>query len=118
LTIITYHISNKESEEKLIKHLEKKFHRNRSYEDKPKYFAFAGRDLSAIYDTLKEIMDHLRLKDTDYIALYYTREEEPDEIKRLMIFGKSYLLEKELNNVNERIVTDLLEIDFIREYQT
>jgi hypothetical protein len=94
--------------------LEKKFWKNKfSIDHKIKYFAFAAKELTAVQDTLQDIMDHLKLTDDDYIALYYTREEEPDEIKRLMIFGKSYQSEKDLSRLNEDTIAELLEFNFV-----
>jgi hypothetical protein len=62
-------------------------------------------------------MDNLKLDHDDYIALYYTREEEPNDINRLMIFGTSSNIEDDLANAtrtgHERTLMELIEYDFI-----
>jgi hypothetical protein len=118
--ILIYNISDNQSEKELIKQLKKKFHRNRSIiENNYTYFLFAEKKLPGVQDALQEIMDRLKLNEPDYIALYYTREEEPDIINRLMVFGTSNLIENDLKKISgtihERVLSELLEFDFIRQ---
>jgi hypothetical protein len=112
--VLICNISDKKSEKEFLGHLENKFLKHKfSTKNNIQYFAFAAKELAAIQDTLQNTLDRLNLTDADYIALYYTREEEPDEIKRLMIFGKWYQSEKDLSRLNEDTIAELLEFDFV-----
>ena len=116
--VIVYAISDQSSEKLFLEELHKKFPRNKIQEENDfLYFGFAERDLPGVQDALQETMDKLTLDVDDYIALYYLREEEPDEINRLMIFGTASTAEDDLKTLvrttHERILADLLEFDFI-----
>jgi hypothetical protein len=120
--VIIYAISDQNSMQLFLENLKRKFSRNKIQEGNNRlYFGFAERDLPGVKGVLQESMDMLVLDEDDYIALYYTREEEPDEINRLMIFGTSQNVETDLKkipiNVHENTLTDLLEFDFIFQKQ-
>lgn len=120
--VLIYKLSNEASEKELLRQLKVKFPRNRSLKENSfNYFSFAEREIPGVHDALQETMDALSLQEPDYLALYYTREEEPDEINRLMVFGTSNLIENDLKNISqtihERVLGELLEFDFIKSHR-
>jgi hypothetical protein len=115
--VLNYNISDERSEKEFLEYLQKRFPKNKMViENDFKYFAFAEKNLTAAHDALMEQIDHLDLTRTDYIDLYYTREEEPDEVKRLIIFGKSSTIENNANKLNENTLAELLEFNFIKQH--
>lgn len=116
--VLMYNISNKQSENAFINQLKIKFPKYKSIEENNfNYFSFAGNKLPAVKDTLQLIMDILSLEGSDYIALFYTREEEPDNINRLMIFGPSNSMDRDFKKISqtihERVLGEMLEINFV-----
>jgi len=114
-----YNLGDENSEKLLQKELQNKFPRNNTFiEAGLRYFSFAARELPGVQDDLQVIMDRLTLSEPDYIALFYTREEEPDIINRLMIFGTSNqidtVLKKVSNTIHTNVLSDLMEIDFVK----
>ena len=82
------------------------------------YFAFAARDLAGVEDNIKAMLDQIDINDSDYVALYYIREENPEKIKRLMLLGSASLAEDNLTVISsaehENLLNDLFNIDFIK----
>ena len=118
--VLIYNLLNKQSENDFINQIKIKFPKHKSVkENNLNYFSFAGYKLPSVKDTLQMIMDSLSLEEPDYIALFYTREEEPDIINRLMIFGTSNIVENDLKKISqtihERVLGELLDIDFIKQ---
>lgn len=118
--MLIYNLSNESSEKELLRQLKTKFTKHKTAsENDIKYFNFAERKLPGVQDAIQEIMDGLTLNDSDYIALFYTREEEPDVINRLMVFGTSNLIDNDLKNISQtnqdRILGELLEYDFLKK---
>jgi len=116
--VIIYNISDQGSEQLFLEDLKRKFPRNKiQQENNKRYFCFAERELPGVQDALQESMDNLNLDEDDYIALYYIREEEPDSINRLMVFGTSQNIENDLNHIprktHDMTLAELLEFDFI-----
>lgn len=117
--VLMHHLSNEDTERNFLNELKKKFPKSRMVNESGfRYFSFAERNLPGVHDALQESMDGMTFEDTDYIALFYTREEEPDIINRLMIFGRDNRVDNELKRISrtthENILTDLLEFDFIK----
>ncbi|HEY8400609.1 MAG TPA: hypothetical protein VIK89_05070 [Cytophagaceae bacterium] len=84
------------------------------------YFGFASRQLPAVEDRVKAIIDEINVvtTDKDYVALYYIREEEPDKIMRSMILGPSDLSESDLTKISsvehENLLNDLFDIEYMK----
>lgn len=117
--VLMYNLADENSEKLLQKELQNKFPRNNTFmEAGLRYFSFAARELPGVQDDIQVIMDRLNLTEPDYIALFYIREEEPDNINRVMIFGTSNqidtVLKKVSNTIHTNVLTDLMEIDFVK----
>ncbi|WP_028978494.1 hypothetical protein [Sporocytophaga myxococcoides] len=82
------------------------------------YFLLASKMIAEVQDKVNDIFDILDIRDDDYVAIYYSREEEPDDIKRLMMLGHAELIDEDLKNggtVLARTLTELLDYDFSKE---
>lgn len=82
------------------------------------YLAFAARDLPEVEENVVTMIKDIGIANTDYVALYYVKEEDPDKIKRLMILGPSDLAEQDLTAIStaehENLLSDMLDIDFMK----
>lgn len=82
------------------------------------YFAFAARELPDVKESVTSFLKELTVTDTDYVAIYYLKNEETQKIKRLMVLGPSDLAEDDLTSISsaehENLLSDLLDIDFMK----
>ena len=101
-----YNIADNTSSEEFLISFNKKFPRNTADEvNGITYYGFTAKTLPAVQDTLYDTLQNLNIGRADYVAVYYSRTEEPDVIKRQMIMGSDDLA----NNAEARISTTLLE---------
>ena len=82
------------------------------------YFAFAAKNLPEVEENVVSIIKNVGVANTDYVALYYIKEEEPEKIKRLMILGPSDIAEQNMTNISsaehENLLSDMFDIDFMK----
>ncbi|MFN3402694.1 MAG: hypothetical protein ACK40G_01285 [Cytophagaceae bacterium] len=81
------------------------------------YFALTARNLPEIESKINVILDRVPVGDTDYVAVYYDRKEDSDEIKRAMVLGTSQYIDNEIKNkggIHTRVLTELLESNIIK----
>jgi hypothetical protein len=84
-----------------------------------KYFGFAGHEEPGVVDKIKAILDPLA-GTNDYTALYFSQDSDPDKIKREMLLGPDYMVERDLEKVSPDAhldsLTRLLNFDFIKAF--
>lgn len=117
--VLNYKFQNYEIASDFLKILTKKYQENHmEIRNNIPYFAFAARDLAGVEDNIKAMLDQIDINDSDYVALYYIREENPEKIKRLMLLGSASLAEDNLTVISsaehENLLNDLFNIDFIK----
>ena len=82
------------------------------------YFAFPERDDPAVQDKLNDLLHSYGIGNKDYVALYYSRPQAPDEINRNMIIGHDELIESQLKEVpiekHQNTLIDLMNYDFLK----
>jgi hypothetical protein len=79
------------------------------------FFAFAARSLPEIQDKVKALVDKIPTGDEDWVVVFYTKDVEPEKIKRDILFGTGNMLENVLTKEQENFLTDLLSIDFVKQ---
>lgn len=117
--VILYRFRSQESGNVFLESIEKIFPRHLIYKlGGIEYFLLIAKMIAEVQDKVNDIFDILDIRDDDYVAIYYTREEEPDDIKRLMMLGHSELIDEDLKNggtVFTRTLSELLEYDFTKQ---
>lgn len=109
--VLLYYINNPEDERFFTKSFEKEFEYAKPVKDEHfKYYAFSGGNISEVTDKVNGILGRIGIDSKEYVALYYTRENNPN-IKREMLIGKESFMTGKMNNVppveHERTLTDL-----------
>lgn len=120
--VLLYHFEDKDSEKHFEERVNNEFSRHRVEEnDGFKYFGFAARQEPEVVDKINSILDPLApaIGTKDYVALYFSREGDPDKIKREMVLGHDSLVETKVERVSfdshRNSLTRLLDHDFTRD---
>lgn len=92
--------------EKKVKDNFPRFHEENTEEIR--YLALSSRNQAGVEDKIKEILNEYGISDDEYVALYYSRPENPDEIQRAMILGHDHLIESDIQQVKPEDHVDTL----------
>lgn len=117
--ILIYRFTDAQDNETFGAELKNKFpkHKVARY-DKVEYFTFPAKHQPAVKDEVNLIIHRLGIGSRDYVALYFTRPQNPDEISREMLLGKDEYLETDLKRVSKEshneTLAELLESDFLK----
>lgn len=85
--VMIYRLSDGDTEQ-FTHDLETTFSNNlKENSDEIQYFGFSGQEQPEVEDKVGNLLHRYGLADNDYVALYYTRPEQPDQIMRHMIIG-------------------------------
>lgn len=118
--IIIHHFTDSNADQDFRKQIKDKFpeHKEEEFQE-VQYFAFPAKEQTAVEDNINEIIGKFGIGSEDYVALYYTRPEKPDEINRLMLLGHDEFIETHLEKVPKQkhfeMLGYLLEFDFLKE---
>lgn len=118
--ITIYNFANPSTTESFKKQLKELFPYNlqESSNGLP-YFAFAAKEEPEVEDKLRHAVNTSDIADEDFIALYFTREHNTDQIKRVMIIGTDDVLDERLTTVPEaehnNQLIDMLEADIAKQ---
>lgn len=117
--ILLYHLTNERDNEFFKNELKKKFpeHKIDQYRNL-EYFTFPARHQPAVKDEIASIANKLSIGTKDYIALYFTRPKNDDEIAREMLLGHDRLLEtldKKIVPAHNRNLIDLMNYVFPKQ---
>ncbi|MBO9700500.1 MAG: hypothetical protein J7604_09855 [Sporocytophaga sp.] len=117
--VIIYRFRSPESGNVFLESIEKTFPRHLNYNfGGIQYFLLSSKLIAEVQDKINDIFDNLDIRDDDYVAIYYSREEDPDDIKRLMMLGHADLIDEDLKNggtILDRTLSELLEYDFNKQ---
>ncbi|MEK6482245.1 hypothetical protein WJR50_32195 [Catalinimonas sp. 4WD22] len=97
---------DQESFEKKVKDNFPRYHEENTEEIR--YLALSSRNQAGVEDKIKEILNEYGISDDEYVALYYSRPENPDEIQRAMILGHDHLIESDIQQVKPEDHVDTL----------
>ncbi|WP_017730846.1 hypothetical protein [Nafulsella turpanensis] len=119
--VLLYHFEDNKAENAFRKKVEDEFWRHQTEENQDfKYLGFAGRAEPEVVDKLNGMMHHIDYTTKDYVALYHSREEEPDKIKRQMLLGHDELVENKVEDgdfsfdAHRNSLTKLLNFDYVK----
>ncbi len=89
--------------------------------DKLRYFAFAAHDQAGVEDYIKITLNEYGIGTQEFVALYYSRPDNADEIQRAMMLGHDDLVEDKIRRIKPEDHVDtlsrLLNFDFVKEMQ-
>ncbi|MFW5759593.1 MAG: hypothetical protein ACOCXH_01290 [Cyclobacteriaceae bacterium] len=117
--IVIASFEDKKEEERFNKDLQDVFkeHKIENYGDL-QYFAFPERDDPSVTGQIKGILHNYGIGTKDWVALYYTRSQSPDDINRLMILGHDDLVETKVEKISEDkhhdTLIELMNFDFMK----
>lgn len=107
--VLLYHFDDQQVLAQFEEHLRKEFKRNKEVQDSGfKYFGFAATEEPGVVDKLTGILNDVGIGVTgnfgqnDYVALYFSRQKDPDNIKRQLLIGTDEMV----NKGAERMATD------------
>lgn len=120
--IIISHFEEDENQKSFEKKIKDNYprHLEEDHDDIP-YLAFAARNQAEVEDKIKEILNEYGIGTQEYVALYYSRPDDADEIQRAMLLGHDKLIESDMEKTNPEDHVDtlsrLLNFDFVKEMQ-
>lgn len=116
--VLTYKIEDRNEASDFIDFLRREYPYNKlEIRHNIRYFAFAAHDITSVEEDISTTIKEYDTSNSDYIALFYVKNESNPKIKKLMIYGPADLAEQDLNNISstehENLLNDMLDIDFM-----
>lgn len=120
--IIISHFEDPRAQEAFEKKIKDNFPRHlEAQNDELRYLAFAARNQAAVEDYIKIILNEYGIGTEEFVALYYSRPDDADEIQRAMMLGHDDLVEDKVSHIKPEDHVDtlsrLLNFDFVKEMQ-
>lgn len=117
--VLLYHFDDQAAGNRFEDQLNNEFWRHQVEENGEfKYFGFAAREEPEVVDKLNTILNPMDMGTKDYVALYYGKAENPDKIKRNMLFGSDNLVETKVEKMSfdahRNSLTKLLDFDYAK----
>jgi hypothetical protein len=117
--VLLYYFDDAASTARFEEAISKEFRRHQiEKRDNLKYFGFADREEPGVVDKLNAILRRIGIGTKDYVALYYSRKEDRDKIKRGMLVGHDELVETKINKISfdsyRNNLTNLLNFDYVK----
>jgi hypothetical protein len=83
------------------------------------YFGFAGQEEPGVVGQIKSSIDTLGIGSADYVALYFSKQEEgPEKITQKMLLGSDDLVETNIrtvsNDAHVNTISSLLDFDYVK----
>jgi len=120
--IIISYFEEQENQQSFEEKIRTNFPRHLEEEnDELKYLAFSAHNQAGVEDYIKDVLNEYSIGTEEYVALYYSRPDDPEEIQRAMLLGHDNLLETHLQKIKPEDHVDtlsrLLTFDFVNEMQ-
>lgn len=117
--VIIPHIIDEDDATYFEEEIRSRFPRHKQEQtDKIKYFGFAARERAGVEAQLQDILHNIAIGTDDYVALYYSKREHPDQIVQAMILGHDEKIEKDLEKIKPEDHVDtlsrLLNFDYVK----
>ncbi|MGK7397047.1 MAG: hypothetical protein ACNS62_20895 [Candidatus Cyclobacteriaceae bacterium M3_2C_046] len=117
--ILIYNFSDPTAQQRFHQELENTFKENQQEQLQGlNYFAFPSRNQPEVEDKVRTILHNFGINSQDFVALYYTRPQQPDEINRVMLLGHDEFIENHVSNISkqghEDQLIDLMNFDFLK----
>lgn len=119
--VLIYHFGDKANQQQFENKIYGSFPRHQTEENQGvTYFGFADREEPGVVDKVETIIHPMRLGTEDFVALYYTRNGNDDQIKRRMIFGSASLVDSKMEDkgfdAHRNSLTKLLDFDYVKAF--
>jgi hypothetical protein len=126
--VLLYRFDDKGREQQFEQQIQKDFPRHKKETDAGfKYFGFAAKEEPGVVDTLDGILNGMGIGvqgnfgQRDYVALYFSREKDPDNVKRQLLIGTDEMVDKDAETMSadahRNAIINLLNHDFLKEEQ-
>lgn len=118
--IIISHITNEQDAASIEKEITASYPRHsKEQTDEITYIGFAARERAEVEDKIRELLNNIGIGTEDYLALYYAKEGDPDQIVRAMMLGHDQAIESDLQRIKPEdhvdTLTRLLNYDFVNK---
>ncbi|MBC5773565.1 hypothetical protein H8S95_05775 [Pontibacter sp. KCTC 32443] len=122
--VVVYHFDDQDAAQKFEREVKRHFTRFKIEEDGGKrYLGFAAKNEPAVVDALDTILNEMGygtgsfFGQKDYVALYFTREKDPDNIKRQLLIGTDEMVDaaadKNPTDAQRSSIIDLLRVTYV-----
>ena len=126
--VLLYNFDDDKVKQRFEESLRKVFPKYKEVEDGSfKYFGFAEAQEPAVTDKLDSILNDVGIGvrgnfgQVDYVALYFSREKDPDNIKRQLLIGTEEMVDKNAQSMStdahRDAIQSLLAYDFSKPPQ-
>ncbi|ARS35024.1 hypothetical protein [Pontibacter actiniarum] len=123
--VLLYYFDKEDQQKQFEEGIRKTFDRHREETNgEYKYFGFADREEPGVVDKLNSILTAMGMgRDgyfgpRDYVALYFSREKDPDNIKRQLLIGTADMVNKGAettgNDAHQSNIQNLLVYDYLK----
>jgi hypothetical protein len=118
--VLLYHFEDQGTANRFENQINQEFRRHQVEENGEfRYFGFADREEPGVVDKLNTILNPMGMGMKDYVALYHSKDENPDKIKRTMLLGHDSLVETKVENMSfdahRNSLTKLLDFDYVKD---
>ncbi|MCC9165604.1 hypothetical protein [Pontibacter harenae] len=125
--VLLYRFDEEEKVKQFEKGIQKEFPRHKFESDGDYYyFGFADRAEPGVVDTVDGILNSMGFGVTgyfgkrDYVALYFSREADPDNIKRQLLIGTEEMVEAGAETMSadahRSAIQNLLAFDYVKAF--
>lgn len=119
--VLLYHFEDNGSEKFFENEIEDRFSRHKTEENGNfRYFGFADVEEPGVVDKLNTILNRIGIGTKDFVALYHSRDADPDKIKRTMLIGHDDLVETKVEDMSfdahRNSLTKLLDFDYVKAF--
>ena len=119
--VLLYHFSDQGSEKFFEKEINDHFDRHKTEENGDfRYFGFADQEEPEVVDKLNNVLNRIGIGTEDYVALYHSRDADPEKIKRTMLLGHDDLVETKVEkkgfDAHLNHLTKLLDFDYVKAF--
>ena len=105
--VLLYRFDKQEHTQYFEQGIKKHFTRHKEVQDGPfKYFGFADVPEPGVVDKLNTILNEMGMGrdgnfgQVDYVALYFSRPKDPDNIKRQLLIGTEDMVDKDAQSMS------------------
>ncbi|PRY11984.1 hypothetical protein CLV24_109109 [Pontibacter ummariensis] len=123
--VVLYYLEDEKDKQRFEEGVLKEYPRHKVVEDGGfKYIGFAGPPEPAVVEKLDTfLMEMGKGRDeyfgkAEYVALYFSREADPDNIKRQLLIGTDEMVDKDAqrmsSDAHRSAIQNLLEFDFTK----
>jgi len=116
--VMIYHLEDENANDLFMGKIIKKYpHYQAQKHEHLLYICFEEKNIAKVNDEIHYMLQKLNINQSDYVAIYYRREEN-DDIKQYMVLGSDSLIEGQTNKISgdmhTRTIDELLGVNFMK----